>query len=110
VNITTIRPSTPQTPPPPTTSPTPRRRLPCVLRCRVGHFGCGRRTTDGGFFRQQSPIAQLDAVVQGKGARSQRRLYTRSRLRAALALQLMSAATGAGALNDTGSKYRYLAS
>ena len=36
---------------------------------------------------------QLQAVVQGKGAKSQRRLTTRSRLRAAFALQLLASVT-----------------
>ena len=36
---------------------------------------------------------QLQAVVQGKGAKSQRRLTTRSRLRAAFALQLLASGT-----------------
>ena len=36
---------------------------------------------------------QLQAVVQGKGAKSQRRLTTRSRLRAVFALQLLASVT-----------------
>ena len=42
--------------------------------------------------QQMLYIVQLEAVVQGKGARAQRRLTTRSRLRAALALQLILSA------------------
>ena len=40
--------------------------------------------------KKVSYIAQLEAVVLGKGAKSQRRLTIRSRLRAAFALQLIS--------------------
>ena len=56
-----------------------------------------------GVCKRTSYVIQLQAVVLGKGTKSQRRLTTRSRLRAAFALQLILATCGDSSSNVTSS-------
>ena len=51
--------------------------------------------------KRASYVTQLQAVVLGKGAKSQRRLTTRSRLRAAFALQLILATASNSTSNSS---------
>ena len=59
--------------------------------------------TSSGVCKRASYIIQLQAVVLGKGTKSQRRLTTRSRLRAAFALQLILATGGDSSSDNTSS-------
>ena len=59
--------------------------------------------SSSGVCKRASYIIQLQAVVLGKGTKSQRRLTTRSRLRAAFALQLILATGGDSSSDHTSS-------